>query len=50
LPRNTPSNLGSFWVFLNGAIYNPILAMIKVSALLFLLRLGGAKKRMKPFS
>ena len=42
-----PYNLGGFWIFLNGLVYNPLLALVKVSALLFLLRLGGTKRRVR---
>jgi hypothetical protein len=28
-----------FWVFINGVVYNPLLALVKISALLFLFRL-----------
>lgn len=38
-----PINQGLFWSFLNRVFYSPLLAMVKISALLFLLRLGGAK-------
>ncbi|KAK3349174.1 hypothetical protein B0T25DRAFT_547383 [Lasiosphaeria hispida] len=47
IPLGNPSNLGAFWVFVNGLVYNPTLALVKVSALLFLLRLGGTKKRVR---
>ncbi|KAK0633142.1 hypothetical protein B0T14DRAFT_386729, partial [Immersiella caudata] len=43
VPPNVPFNLGAFWIFINGLVYNPLLALVKVSALLFLLRLGGTK-------
>ncbi|KAK3330526.1 hypothetical protein B0H66DRAFT_66210 [Apodospora peruviana] len=42
-----PRNLGYFWNYLNQVVYNPILSLVKVSALLFLLRVGGTKKRVK---
>ncbi|GAB1311698.1 Rhodopsin domain-containing protein [Madurella fahalii] len=38
-----PINQGLFWSFLNRVFYSPLLAMVKISALLFLLRLGGTK-------
>jgi hypothetical protein len=47
VPPNAPSNLGAFWVFINGLVYNPLLALVKVSALLFLLRLGGTKTHVR---
>jgi len=31
--------MGMFWIFINGIVYNPLLALVKISALLFLLRL-----------
>ncbi|KAK3363387.1 hypothetical protein B0T25DRAFT_596600 [Lasiosphaeria hispida] len=44
---NHPENQGSFWIFINGIVYNPLLALVKVSALIFLLRLGGTKTRVR---
>lgn len=47
VPGPLPDNLGNFWVFLNEVFYNPIFALVKVSALLFLLRIGGTKQRVR---
>ncbi|KAK5660703.1 hypothetical protein OQA88_12068 [Cercophora sp. LCS_1] len=47
VPRGIPINTGAFWIFINGIVYNPLLALVKVSALLFLLRLGKAKKHVR---
>jgi len=47
IPKTAPPNGGAFWNFINGVVYTPILALVKVSALLFLLRLGGTKKRVR---
>ncbi|KAK3990281.1 hypothetical protein QBC44DRAFT_65447 [Cladorrhinum sp. PSN332] len=38
-----PANQGLFWAYLNRVFYSPLLCIIKISALLFLLRLGGTK-------
>ena len=45
IPIDTPANLGSFWVFINSILYIPILALVKASTLLLLLRLGSANER-----
>jgi hypothetical protein len=34
---------GMIWDFVNQCLYNPVLALVKSSVLLFLLRLGGTK-------
>lgn len=47
VPTGLPGNLGAFWIFINGLCYNPTLALVKVSTLLFLLRLGSVKKRVR---
>lgn len=47
VPKGVPGNLGVFWNFITGLCYNPTLAMVKVSALLFLLRLGSVKRRIR---
>lgn len=39
IPKDNPKNTGMFWIFINGIVYNPLLALVKISALLFLLRL-----------
>ncbi|KAK4168654.1 hypothetical protein QBC43DRAFT_104046 [Cladorrhinum sp. PSN259] len=39
-----PKNQGFFWAYLNGVFYSLLLCLIKISALLFLLRLGGTKQ------
>lgn len=39
IPKDNPKNTGMFWIFINGVVYNPLLALVKISALLFLLRL-----------
>ncbi|CAP64898.1 uncharacterized protein PODANS_1_12890 [Podospora anserina S mat+] len=38
-----PANQGLFFAYLNRVFYSPLLALVKISALLFLLRLGGTK-------
>jgi hypothetical protein len=42
VPPHDP-NTAWLWNFVTGTIYNPILSMVKMSVLLFLLRLGGTK-------
>ncbi|KAK3694794.1 hypothetical protein B0T22DRAFT_453449 [Podospora appendiculata] len=42
-----PINQGSFWNFLAQILYNPCLALVKISALLFLSRLGDTKTRVR---
>ncbi|KAK4673698.1 hypothetical protein QC763_112890 [Podospora pseudopauciseta] len=39
-----PANQGLFFAYLNRVFYSPLLALVKISALLFLLRLGGTKR------
>jgi hypothetical protein len=43
LPPGTPSNNGLFWSYLDRVFYMPILVLVKISALLYLLKLGGTK-------
>lgn len=40
-----PFNQGMFWNYLNQVFYNPVLSLVKISALIFLLRVGGTKRR-----
>ncbi|KAM7209666.1 hypothetical protein V8F20_000069 [Naviculisporaceae sp. PSN 640] len=40
-----PWNQGMLWNYLNQVFYNPVLSLVKISALLFLLRVGGTKKK-----
>jgi hypothetical protein len=42
-----PWNQGLFWSYLNRVFYTPLLVLVKISALLFLLRLGGTKKSVR---
>ncbi|KAL1836604.1 hypothetical protein VTJ49DRAFT_4879 [Mycothermus thermophilus] len=39
-----PWNQGLFWSYMNRLFYMPLLVLVKISALLFLLRLGGTKR------
>lgn len=39
-----PANRGLFWAYMNRVVYAPLLNLVKISALLFLLRLGGTKR------
>jgi hypothetical protein len=43
VPTNYDPTSGLLWVYIVGAVYNPILAIVKQSVLIFLLRLGGPK-------
>jgi len=45
IPPNIPRNLGYFWNFINGLCASPTLALVKASALVFLLRLGWIKRK-----
>ncbi|KAK0653178.1 hypothetical protein B0T16DRAFT_370193 [Cercophora newfieldiana] len=45
IPPEVPPNLGGFWNFMTGLCANPTLGIVKASALLFLVRLGGIKRR-----
>lgn len=47
LPPNIPWNQGAFWAYLNRVFYTPLLVLVKISALLFLLRLGGTKRSVR---
>lgn len=44
IPSIDPVRFGLI-AYINGLIYNPILSMVKISVLLFLLRLAGTKPR-----
>lgn len=46
IPPHDPEP-GRLWDFIIQVIYNPILALVKSSVLLFLLRLGGTKTRVR---
>ncbi|KAF6838656.1 CFEM domain-containing protein [Colletotrichum musicola] len=44
IPKDRDPRLGSFWNYIGQILYNPILAIVKSSVLLFMLRLGGHKR------
>ncbi|KAK3392968.1 hypothetical protein B0H63DRAFT_5656 [Podospora didyma] len=46
IPKHPP-NQGFFWTYMDRVFYNPLLALVKVSALIFLLRLGGTRDRVR---
>ncbi|KAF2963213.1 hypothetical protein GQX73_g10355 [Xylaria multiplex] len=48
VPEFDPSP-GLWWFYLAQIFYNPVLALVKASVLLFLLRLGGHKRRVRYF-
>jgi hypothetical protein len=43
VPATFNPTSGLLWIYVVGAVYNPILAIVKQSVLIFLLRLGGPK-------
>ncbi|KAJ5106517.1 hypothetical protein N7456_003192 [Penicillium angulare] len=47
IPKDAPTVLGSKYAYATELIYNPILALVKTSILLFLLRLTGQKKSVR---
>ncbi|KAF7559195.1 hypothetical protein G7046_g4969 [Stylonectria norvegica] len=47
IPDQVDWVLAEKWSFIVMILYNPILALVKTSALLFLLRLGGQKRRVR---
>ncbi|OQE42114.1 hypothetical protein PENCOP_c004G05862 [Penicillium coprophilum] len=47
IPTDHPAILGSKYTYATELIYNPILALVKTSILLFLLRLTGQKKSVR---
>ncbi|KAH7008308.1 CFEM domain-containing protein [Ilyonectria destructans] len=47
IPPQADVVLGQQWNFIIQILYNPILAIVKTSVLLFLLRLGGQKKEVR---
>ena len=46
IPKH-PADQGYFENFLSQVVYNPILSLVKISALIFLLRLGGNRPRLR---
>ncbi|KFX94950.1 hypothetical protein O988_06074 [Pseudogymnoascus sp. VKM F-3808] len=44
VPKDFDPSPGMWWFYLAQIFYNPVLAFVKASVLLFLLRLGGQKK------
>lgn len=46
MPKH-PADQGYFENFLSQVVYNPILSLVKISALIFLLRLGGNRPRLR---
>ncbi|KAJ3523842.1 hypothetical protein NM208_g12299 [Fusarium decemcellulare] len=47
VPRPYDPSPGLWWFYVAQMIYNPILALVKASVLVFLLRLGGQKKSVR---
>lgn len=43
VPATFDPTRGLLWIYIVGALYNPILAIVKQSVLIFLLRLSGPK-------
>jgi len=44
-----PPNQGLFWAYLTRVFHTPLLALVKISALLFILRLGRSKTSVRRF-
>lgn len=47
IPPEADPRIGQKWNFIIQILYNPILALVKTSILLFLLRLGGQQRRIR---
>lgn len=47
IPPNANMVLAQKWNYIIQILYNPILALVKASVLLFLLRLGGQQKKIR---
>ncbi|GJC93700.1 CFEM domain-containing protein [Colletotrichum higginsianum] len=47
IPMEADSRLGSLWNYIIQLLYNPILALVKTSVLMFLLRLSGQKRSIR---
>ncbi|KAF6836250.1 hypothetical protein CPLU01_03748 [Colletotrichum plurivorum] len=47
IPLEADHRLGSLWNYIIQLLYNPILALVKTSVLMFLLRLSGQKRRIR---
>lgn len=47
IPLEADSRLGSLWNYILQLLYNPILALVKTSVLMFLLRLSGQKRSIR---
>lgn len=49
IPVGSNLEIGIIWNYVTQLIYNPILAIAKCSVLVFLLRLGGHRRRIRWF-
>lgn len=47
IPKTANLEIGVIWNYASQLIYNPILSIAKCSVLVFLLRLGGHKRRIR---
>ncbi|KAK1990362.1 CFEM domain-containing protein [Colletotrichum falcatum] len=47
IPLEADPRIGSLWAYIIQILYNPILALVKTSMLLFLLRLSGQKRSVR---
>ncbi|TEA22395.1 hypothetical protein C8034_v004897 [Colletotrichum sidae] len=47
IPLEADNRLGSLWNYIIQLLYNPILALVKTSVLMFLLRLSGQKRSIR---
>lgn len=47
IPMTADVSLGFYWNYIVQILYNPILALVKSSVLMFLLRIGGQKRQIR---
>lgn len=47
VPKDYDPTPGLMWIYIVGAVYNPILAIVKLSVLVFLLRLASTKDEVR---
>lgn len=50
VPQGTDPTPGLIWIYVIGAVYNPVLAFVKQSVLLFILRIAGLDLRVRVIS
>lgn len=47
VPQGTDPTPGLIWIYVIGAVYNPVLAFVKQSVLFFILRIAGLDMRVR---